>query len=226
MTIVLTCREVTELSTDYLEGALSVRRGAAFRLHLALCRHCRAFLRQMRLVARVLRVLPPPQPPVEVELDLLRRFRQELPAEPRAARKGSAALRLLAALEVIGAAGRAWRVIGTGGAVLALYVLLSAGPVAEIDNGTKCLAAEVAMGSALAGLAAALAVRARAHLAVGSYAIAAASGGAIAFAVLEATCSSPTAAHHTLIFHVGGLLLASLLVAGAARLRAPAKASP
>ncbi len=44
----LKCRDVTELSTDYLEAALPPSRWLAVRWHLALCRNCRAFIDQMR----------------------------------------------------------------------------------------------------------------------------------------------------------------------------------
>ena len=44
----LTCRELVELVTDYLEGLLSARRRARFEEHLAKCIGCRNYLAQMR----------------------------------------------------------------------------------------------------------------------------------------------------------------------------------
>jgi predicted anti-sigma-YlaC factor YlaD len=44
----LTCRQLTELVTDYLEAVLSSREGARFERHLARCAGCRAYLGQMR----------------------------------------------------------------------------------------------------------------------------------------------------------------------------------
>ena len=69
----ITCRELTELITDYLEDRL----GLWERVHLGLCRHCRAYLRQMRGTIEALGRLPLPEagPPPEVEAELLRRFR-------------------------------------------------------------------------------------------------------------------------------------------------------
>ena len=45
----LTCREVVELVTDYLEGALSRRDRRRFERHLAACDGCTAYVEQMRL---------------------------------------------------------------------------------------------------------------------------------------------------------------------------------
>jgi RNA polymerase sigma-70 factor (ECF subfamily) len=44
----LTCRELVELVTDYLEGALSPADHALFEAHLADCRGCRNYLEQIR----------------------------------------------------------------------------------------------------------------------------------------------------------------------------------
>jgi len=54
----LTCKELTELITDYLEGRLSLTQHLRFQFHLGLCRDCRAYLRQMWLTVRTLRRLP------------------------------------------------------------------------------------------------------------------------------------------------------------------------
>jgi anti-sigma factor RsiW len=70
----MSCREVTELVTAYAEGALSLRDRLRFQLHVGMCRHCRAYLRQMRLTAKALGHLPEPELPPEIERELLRRF--------------------------------------------------------------------------------------------------------------------------------------------------------
>ena len=46
----LTCVELVELVTDYLEGALSPRERARFDAHLAECDGCQAYVEQMRTV--------------------------------------------------------------------------------------------------------------------------------------------------------------------------------
>ena len=71
----LSCRELAELITDYLEGALSLPDRVRFQLHLGLCRHCRAYLRQMRQTLRLVGKLPDQPMPAEVKDELLRRFR-------------------------------------------------------------------------------------------------------------------------------------------------------
>ena len=45
----LTCREVVELVTDYLEGALSWRQRRRVERHLSGCDGCTAYLEQMRV---------------------------------------------------------------------------------------------------------------------------------------------------------------------------------
>jgi anti-sigma factor RsiW len=42
----LTCQELVELVTDYLEGALSRRDRARFEAHIAACGNCREYLAQ------------------------------------------------------------------------------------------------------------------------------------------------------------------------------------
>ena len=44
----LSCREMVELVTDYLEGALSPEQHARFQSHIAGCDGCTAYLDQMR----------------------------------------------------------------------------------------------------------------------------------------------------------------------------------
>jgi anti-sigma factor RsiW len=44
----LTCKELVELVTDYLEGKLPPVERARFETHLARCRHCTNYLAQMQ----------------------------------------------------------------------------------------------------------------------------------------------------------------------------------
>ena len=48
----LSCREMVELMTDYLEGALTPSDHARFESHIAVCPHCTAYLEQMRVTIR------------------------------------------------------------------------------------------------------------------------------------------------------------------------------
>lgn len=66
----MTCREVVELMTDYLEGALSVADRVRFEQHMTGCDGCRAYLAQLR-TARMLigRTANEPVPePLKAEL--------------------------------------------------------------------------------------------------------------------------------------------------------------
>ena len=71
----LTCREITELVTDYLEGRLSFAQRLRFQLHLGTCRGCRAYLRQMRTTIRVAGHLPDDPLPETLQAELMGRFR-------------------------------------------------------------------------------------------------------------------------------------------------------
>ena len=51
--VTLTCQELAELVTDYLEGALPLRRRLRFRLHIAGCRNCTRYVEQMRTTIAV-----------------------------------------------------------------------------------------------------------------------------------------------------------------------------
>lgn len=64
----LICQDVTELTTDYLEGSLPLPRRLAMRWHLAFCSFCRRHLLQVRATVALLHRLPvKPMPPEEEE---------------------------------------------------------------------------------------------------------------------------------------------------------------
>ena len=71
----LSCKEITELVTDYLEGRLSLGQRLRFQLHLGTCRHCRAYLRQMRMTIRVAGRLSDEPLPETLQAELMGRFR-------------------------------------------------------------------------------------------------------------------------------------------------------
>jgi anti-sigma factor RsiW len=54
----MTCSELVELVTDYLEGALGPAERALFEDHLAGCPGCQSHLDQMRLTVDALGALP------------------------------------------------------------------------------------------------------------------------------------------------------------------------
>jgi predicted anti-sigma-YlaC factor YlaD len=71
----LTCRDIAEIVTDYLEGRLSLVDRIRFHLHLGFCRDCRRYLRQMRQTVRRLGKIPDEAVPPDIQEELLRRFR-------------------------------------------------------------------------------------------------------------------------------------------------------
>lgn len=75
----LSCRELVDLVTDYLEGALSPIDTARFDHHLSLCEACQDYLAQMRLTIAAtgqLREDDVPAAAVETLLDEFRRWRE------------------------------------------------------------------------------------------------------------------------------------------------------
>jgi predicted anti-sigma-YlaC factor YlaD len=75
----LTCQELVELVTDYLEGLLPSEEQARFELHLQGCAGCRAYLQQMKetiyLTGR-LREDELPSPARDELLHLFRKWKQ------------------------------------------------------------------------------------------------------------------------------------------------------
>ena len=49
----LTCQELVEVVTDYLEGTMPPERRLLFEEHLALCDWCQTYLEQMRATIRL-----------------------------------------------------------------------------------------------------------------------------------------------------------------------------
>jgi anti-sigma factor RsiW len=58
----LKCRDMAELVTPYLDGALPAKVRLAARVHLWLCASCRGYVEQMRRTIALLGAGPPPSP--------------------------------------------------------------------------------------------------------------------------------------------------------------------
>jgi len=71
----LSCQELVELVTDYLEGALPAELHDRFERHIAHCSGCQAYLEQMRGTIRVTGSLTPEALSPEAERALLDAFR-------------------------------------------------------------------------------------------------------------------------------------------------------
>lgn len=81
----LTCQQLVELVTQYLEGALSASESARFEAHISSCRACSTYLEQIRCTIRLMGDLSeetiPPQARDEL-LDLFRDWARQAPDQP------------------------------------------------------------------------------------------------------------------------------------------------
>jgi anti-sigma factor RsiW len=71
----LSCQELVELVTDYLEGALPPEEHARFEEHAARCKGCGVYLEQMRQTIELLGRFPVAALAPEAERELLAAFR-------------------------------------------------------------------------------------------------------------------------------------------------------
>lgn len=72
----LECRDVVEVVTDYLEGALSASDAALIDGHLESCEGCRRYLEQMRITIRTVGRLGQADVPADMRERLLAAFTQ------------------------------------------------------------------------------------------------------------------------------------------------------
>ena len=71
----LSCQELVELVTDYLEGALPPAERARFEAHIEPCEGCRTYLEQIRTTIELTGGLTPEQLEPAAEAALLSAFR-------------------------------------------------------------------------------------------------------------------------------------------------------
>lgn len=71
----MTCEELVELVTSYLEQALAPPERVRFEEHLAECTGCRAYVDQMKHIIRLLGTLPAELIALEAKQSLLDAFR-------------------------------------------------------------------------------------------------------------------------------------------------------
>lgn len=74
----VTCQQVVELVTDYLEGELEQDLAAEIEAHLALCAGCATYLEQMRTTIGALGRVPVESLSAEAQAELVRVFRAGL----------------------------------------------------------------------------------------------------------------------------------------------------
>lgn len=71
----MTCREVVEVVTDYLEGALCAEDRRRLEAHLDECPYCVTYVEQMRQVKETLGEITEDSVSVQTRADLLEAFR-------------------------------------------------------------------------------------------------------------------------------------------------------
>lgn len=78
----LTCRDMSEVVTDYLERRLKLTGWLAVRWHLLECNACRRYVGQMRQTIRLLAESAFPPPGTDTEDSVLRAARGSAPPNP------------------------------------------------------------------------------------------------------------------------------------------------
>jgi len=71
----LSCKDITELLTEYLEGEMSFADRTQLRAHLLMCSPCQRYVDQLELCIDSCGQLPPPAVDESLEQALLETFR-------------------------------------------------------------------------------------------------------------------------------------------------------
>jgi anti-sigma factor RsiW len=71
----MTCQELVELITEYLDGTLPESERSRFDAHVRACSGCEAYIEQMRMTIRLLGKLSEESVSAEARRDLLATFR-------------------------------------------------------------------------------------------------------------------------------------------------------
>ena len=80
MTHEISCKQLVDLMTDYLEESISDDARAKFEQHLSECGYCSAYVQQMHMTINLTKQLSEPEPekPAPSELlDIFRKWKQE-----------------------------------------------------------------------------------------------------------------------------------------------------
>lgn len=73
----MSCHELTTLASDFIENRLRLRQRLAVLVHIAMCKGCRTYLRQLRLTILGLRKLGQAAGPSSpIDPDLMEHFRK------------------------------------------------------------------------------------------------------------------------------------------------------
>lgn len=73
----ITCKGVSDKASDYLEGPVPFMQRFQLRLHLMMCKHCRRYVRQLKLTSGVAQMISRPPEPTDEEINsLVQRLQQ------------------------------------------------------------------------------------------------------------------------------------------------------
>jgi len=75
MSLMLTCQEVALLVSDYLDDRMTGWERIKFRIHVAMCKDCREWLRQLEITTDLLGHAPDVDVPPELSDNLLAAFK-------------------------------------------------------------------------------------------------------------------------------------------------------
>lgn len=75
----LSCKEVAEKASEYLDRDLGRWERLKVGLHVAMCKHCSRYLRQLELTSKLVRSLPADPPSRLVEDRVIDSFRRARP---------------------------------------------------------------------------------------------------------------------------------------------------
>lgn len=78
----ITCQQVVDAITDYLEGAMEPDLREEFEAHLALCPGCAEYVTQMRTTIQTIGHVPAETLPAHAQSELLDTFRDLFPKKP------------------------------------------------------------------------------------------------------------------------------------------------
>jgi hypothetical protein len=79
----LTCREVTERTNEFVDGELGFWAALEVRFHLLVCKYCRGFVSQMRTVVNLVHERGETAPSAETEEQLLAALRKQSSSVPK-----------------------------------------------------------------------------------------------------------------------------------------------
>jgi predicted anti-sigma-YlaC factor YlaD len=68
---VFTCKDISDTASDYLEGPTTLLQRLQLRLHLTICKHCRRYVKQLKLTSDVAKKISEPPEPTDDEIEVL-----------------------------------------------------------------------------------------------------------------------------------------------------------